>query len=139
MSTVSELRERALRKDRQAEAEGKIESTRVRRMVEFAEEHQVPQTDTGPLDTGDPAVPKGDRPCDKWRLEQIRWQPTVLDTGNNANLTISVLPRMGDTGDGWVILSKTGGLNANFFDAPRQPSCYARGADTRREGVALGD
>lgn len=77
----------------------------------------------------DGAVAAGDTgPPVNGSLMQFRWNPTVVDTGNNAILTISILPRAGDTGDGWVIYSKTSGLNANFFDAPRQAASYL-GAD----------
>lgn len=62
-------------------------------------------------------------------LHQLRWNPTVVDTGNNATLTISVLPREDDTGDGYVVYSRTSGLNANFTDMPRHPATYSTGAD----------
>ena len=68
---------------------------------------------------GDTGVPANGLLC------QLRWNPTVVDTGNNATMVISVLPKQNDTGDGWVIYSKTGGLNANFIDAPRQAASYS--------------
>jgi hypothetical protein len=45
-------------------------------------------------------------------IRQIRWNPTTADTG--ADLQISLLPRMGDTGDGWLIYSKANVLGAQF-------------------------
>lgn len=45
-------------------------------------------------------------------IRQIRWNPTSGDTG--ADLQISLLPRMGDTGDGWLIYSKANALVSNF-------------------------
>lgn len=45
-------------------------------------------------------------------IRQIRWNPTAGDTG--ADLHISLLPRMGDTGDGWLIYSKANALVSNF-------------------------
>jgi len=45
-------------------------------------------------------------------IRQIRWNPTTADTG--ADLQISLLPRMGDTGDGWLIYSKANVLGSNF-------------------------
>ena len=45
-------------------------------------------------------------------IRQIRWNPTSGDTG--ADLNISLLPRQGDTGDGWLIYSKVNALVSNF-------------------------
>lgn len=46
-------------------------------------------------------------------IRQIRWNPTdVTDSG--ADLHISLLPRMGDTGDGWLIYSKADVLGVQF-------------------------
>lgn len=45
-------------------------------------------------------------------IRQIRWNPTAGDTG--ADLQIALLPKMGDTGDGWLIYSKANVLGANF-------------------------
>lgn len=45
-------------------------------------------------------------------IRQMRWNPTGGDTG--ADLHISLLPRMGDTGDGWLIYSKVNALVTNF-------------------------
>jgi hypothetical protein len=45
-------------------------------------------------------------------LRQIRWNPDTADTG--ADLQISLLPKVGDTGDGWLIYSKANVLGANF-------------------------
>ena len=45
-------------------------------------------------------------------IRQIRWNPSAADTG--ADLQIALLPRMGDTGDGWLIYSKANVLGSNF-------------------------
>lgn len=45
-------------------------------------------------------------------IRQMRWNPTSGDTG--ADLHISLLPRQGDTGDGWLIYSKANALVSNF-------------------------
>lgn len=64
-------------------------------------------------------------------LLAVRWNPTdtgsVGDTGATGRLDI--LPREGDSGDGWTIFTKTAGLNADFVDAPRQAVSFATGAD----------
>lgn len=62
------------------------------------------QGDTGPPLTGE--------------LMQLHWNPTTADTGGD--LTIAVLPREDDTGDGWNIYSKTDILGSNFTAAPMQ-------------------
>ena len=86
-------------------------------------------TGTGPAkgDTG-PAV--------FGELAQLRWNPSVVDTGNNAILEIAVLPKMGDTGDGFVVFNKAVGNNANWFDAPRQPATYGGLDNTTDSGFA---
>jgi len=45
-------------------------------------------------------------------IRQIRWNPSAGDTG--ADLQISLLPRKGDTGDGWLIYSKANVLGSQF-------------------------
>lgn len=45
-------------------------------------------------------------------IRQIRWNPSAADTG--ADLQISLLPRVGDTGDGWLIYSKANVLATQF-------------------------
>lgn len=50
-------------------------------------------------------------------VHQLRWANdtgTAGDTG--CDLQIALLPRMGDTGDGWLIYSKTNVMGSNFFD-----------------------
>ncbi|MEY9099066.1 hypothetical protein ABIA24_001975 [Sinorhizobium fredii] len=58
-------------------------------------------------------------------IRQIRWNPTTADTG--ADLQISLLPRQGDTGDGWLIYSKANVLGANFASALGQRAVDAAG------------
>lgn len=47
-------------------------------------------------------------------IHQLRWNPTAGDTG--CDLQIAMLPKQGDTGDGWLIYSKTNVLGANFSE-----------------------
>lgn len=60
-------------------------------------------------------------------VEQVRWNPISGDTGANAVMTLGLLPRMGDTGDGWIFATYTN-LAANFVRVPRQPTHDAQGA-----------
>jgi hypothetical protein len=46
------------------------------------------------------------------KICQMRWNPTGGDTG--ADLEVSLLPKMGDTGDGWLIYTKANVLVSNF-------------------------
>lgn len=81
------------------------------------------QGDTGPVLHGE--------------LSHFHWNPTVADTGGD--LTMAVLPKAGDTGDGWNIYSKTDILGANFTAAPRQPQHGVDGAaDPADTGAAFG-
>jgi hypothetical protein len=48
-------------------------------------------------------------------IRQIRWNPSAADTG--ADLHISLLPKQGDTGDGWLIYSRANVLGAQFSGA----------------------
>lgn len=46
------------------------------------------------------------------KIRQMRWNRVSGDTG--ADLEVSLLPRMGDTGDGWLIYSKANSLVSDF-------------------------
>src|SRR5687768_14339691 len=66
-------------------------------------------TDTGSMgDTGANAV---------GRVQQLRWVNVSGDTGGT--IEVAILPRMGDTGDGWLILSQglTPQIEVSFNDA----------------------
>lgn len=52
-------------------------------------------------------------------IAQLRWNPLSGDTGQNATMVISLLPRRGDTGDGFLIANYAN-LAADFTRAPRQ-------------------
>jgi hypothetical protein len=70
-------------------------------------------------------------------IMQMRWNPTTADTG--ADLAISLLPKMGDTGDGWLIFNDNDCLGADFVRAPRQSMHGADGApDPADTGAAFG-
>lgn len=86
-------------------------------------------TDTGTWgDTG---------PAFNGTVMQMHWNPSTADTG--ADLAISLLPRSGDTGDGWLIYNDNDCLGADFTRAPRQPMHGADGAaDPADTGAAFG-
>jgi hypothetical protein len=72
-------------------------------------------------------------------LLQLHWNPTTVDTG--ADLQIAVLPRTGDTGDGWVILEDNDCLGTDFTRALRQRLHDSAGAADTGAGpvVMAGD
>ena len=59
-------------------------------------------------------------------LLQFHWNPTTPDTG--ADLRLDLLPKMGDTGDGFSIFDDNDCLGVNFTRAPRQPTHDLSGA-----------
>jgi hypothetical protein len=59
-------------------------------------------------------------------LKQMRWNPDIADTG--ADLEVAVIPREGDTGDGWVAFSQADVLGSDFVKVPRQDVHDAAGA-----------
>lgn len=62
-------------------------------------------------------------------LSHMRWNPDAADTG--ADLEIAILPKAGDSGDGWVVFSKANCLGANFVRGFGQMAYDATGkADT---------
>jgi len=75
-------------------------------------------TDTGTWgDTG---------PAFSGAILQMRWNPTVPDTGGD--LEIALLPTEGDTGEGFVWYSDNDCLGADFVKVPRQPQHGSDGA-----------
>ena len=83
-------------------------------------------TDTGTQgDTG---------PSFHGEIAQMRWNPTTADTG--ADLRIDLLPKAGDTGDGWTIWNDNDCLGTNFTKVPIQPKHQSDGFDT---GAAVDD
>lgn len=77
-------------------------------------------TDTGTWgDTGPPVFGE---------LAQIRWNPTTVDTG--ADLQVALLPRSGDTGDGYLCYDDNDCLGVNLQRVPVQPNHHADGFDT---------
>lgn len=71
-----------------------------------------------PTNAGDTGTQGDTGPAIFGELAQIRWNPTTADTG--ADLALTVLPRAGDTGDGWDILSDNDCLGVNFTRVLRQ-------------------
>lgn len=87
-------------------------------------------TDTGTWGDTGPVLAAG-------MVQQIRWNPTTPDTGGD--LQIAVLPRRGDTGDGWLIYNDNDCLGANFVRGLRQPQHGSDGApDPADTGAAFG-
>lgn len=60
-------------------------------------------------------------------IMQLHWNPST-DTG--ATIEMSLLPKTGDTGDGWVFYSQADVLQSNFTRAPRQTLHDSVGLDT---------
>lgn len=65
----------------------------------------TPQGDTGRVMHGE--------------IVQMHWNPTVPDTG--ADLKLAVLPKEGDTGDGWEFGFYNDCMGVNFTKVPCQP------------------
>ena len=77
-------------------------------------------------DTGVPAsVVKGDTGIFFGKISQVRVVPSVADTGGD--LDIGVYPTS-DTGDGFLIYSRTDCLGSAFTFVPRQPTHDLGGA-----------
>lgn len=60
-------------------------------------------------------------------IMQVRWAPTT-DTG--LGLQVSLIPKFGDTGDGWLIINETDVGRTDLVRVPRQPGHAADGTDT---------
>jgi hypothetical protein len=70
----------------------------------------------------------------------MRWVPTTADTG--ADLQIALLPKQGDTGDGWLFVDDTDCLGVQFTRVPFQQRYGADGSsDTGNDVpvIAAGD
>jgi len=61
-------------------------------------------------------------------LMQMHWNRTSGDTG--ADLRLDLLPKMGDTGDGFTIWNDANSLVSNFTAVPLQPAHASDGFDT---------
>lgn len=57
-------------------------------------------------------------PASSGFIQQMRWNPTAADTG--CDLQISLLPKSGDTGDGWLIINDANVMGAQFVRVPGQ-------------------
>lgn len=70
-------------------------------------------------------------------VHQMHWNPDVGDTGGD--LTVSLLPKSGDTGDGFQIYSEVDCLGSDFTRAPRQAQHGPDGSiDPADTGAAFG-
>lgn len=58
-------------------------------------------------------------------IHQIAWAPVAADTG--CDLAVALVPRQGDTGDGWNILSQANVLGTQFRRVPGQRQHDAAG------------
>lgn len=77
-------------------------------------------TDTGTWgDTGPPF---------NGELVQVRWNPTTADTGGD--LKLALLPKSGDTGDGFEFFNDNDCLGTNFNRVPVQANHHSDGFDT---------
>src|SRR3990167_24004 len=74
------------------------------------------------------------------RVEQFRWYPTTVDTGQSGTITLAVLPDMADTGVGWSFFSQASvNLGVGQTRAPTQPQHGSDGvADPADTGAAFG-
>lgn|SRR3990167_1510085 len=83
---------------------------------------------------------KGDTGILAGAVQQFRWYPTTVDTGQVATLVLSVLPDQSDTGRGWNFYSQASiNLGAGLTKAPRQAMHGSDGAaDPADTGAAFG-
>lgn len=89
-----------------------------------------------PTNAGDTGTQGDTGPPINGEIMQVRWNPTVADTGGD--LTLTVLPKTGDTGDGFDILADADCLGANFNRVPRQDTHDATGvSDTGSAPIVL--
>lgn len=86
-------------------------------------------------DTGTSALQSGDTgKAVHGQVVQLRWNPTSVDTGGD--IYVALLPKEGDSGDGFTIYSKADCLGANFTRFLGYPSSHIDGHDTGRGGAA---
>lgn len=80
-------------------------------------------------DTGVSALQKGDTGQAIFgEIRQLRWNPDSVDTGGD--LYVAVLPKMGDSGDGFAVYNNNDCLGANFTHFPTQQTHHLDGFDT---------
>ena len=105
----------------------------------------VRQTFAIDTDTGLNLTTVGDSGPKMWgEVRQIRWAPGALNLDTGASLQIALLPKDGDSGDGFVIYEENDNLIADWVRYPRMPFVYSTGvANTGDSGyetiVAAGD
>lgn len=83
---------------------------------------QIFEVDTDTGTWGDTGPPVNGELC------QVRWNPTTADTG--ADLKIAVLPKSGDTGDGFEFYNDNDVMGTNFQRVPVQARHHSDGFDT---------
>lgn len=59
---------------------------------------------------------------------QMHWNPDTADTGGD--LSLALLPKENDTGDGFIFYNDNDCLGANFVKVPLQPGHASDGTDT---------
>jgi len=80
-------------------------------------------------DTGLSALQSGDTGKSVFgEFRQLRWNPTSIDTGGD--LYVALLPKDGDSGDGFQIFSKNDILGANFTRLVTQQTVHNDNFDT---------
>jgi hypothetical protein len=80
-------------------------------------------------DTGTSALQSGDTGKPVFgEIRQLRWNPTSVDTGGD--LYVALLPKEGDSGDGFQIFSKNDILGANFTRLVSQQTVHIDNFDT---------
>ena len=98
-----------------------------RQIYQFDAGDSGSRTDTGPAFWGEVA--------------QLHWNPVQADTG--ADLVLTLIPKLGDTGDGFDVYNETDALSANLTRVPRQAGHDINGTDTGVDAyfpiVAAGD
>lgn len=83
--------------------------------------HVFPFTITG-------GTAKGDTGWLYGAIQQLRWYPDTVDTGQPSTLSLAVVPgSVRDTGTGWNIFSQSNQMGVGFTKAPRQTSHDASG------------
>ena len=84
-------------------------------------------------DTGDGVTAKGDtgKVPIHGEIRQVRWAPEGAGGGDTGgDLYIALLPKMGDTGDGFAIFERADCLGANFTRMPSVQTSHFDNFDT---------
>lgn len=83
------------------------------------------------------SVPAGDSGVLYGSIQQMRWVPTLGDTGADLNVTLCPLASGGDTAGGITVYDDNDCLGTAFTRVPVQPAQTADGFDTGVDGYCL--